>query len=163
MSSLFSTNYSTLEDAWSMDLTGGAMAVKKTKKSKKQVAKDPICELYEQGNAGYAGSPSAAFSEEDLIEYVNNAAPYNKNDSQPAMPEYRQEHPQVVIGDSVQQTQEQEDHHDIADFMGYLDKTTGGSGKVSSSSVMDIGVYILSGVLLIFMMEQFVRIGTQLR
>ena len=164
---MFSTNYSTLEDAWNMDLTGGAMAVKKPKKSKKSVAKDPICDLYEQGTAGYAGSPSVAYSEEDLIEYVNStvaAAPYNKNETQKPMPEYRQEHPDVIVNgpQSEAHATGAEDAGDITDFMNYLDKTNT-SQKLNNNTVMDIGVYILSGVILIFMMEQFVRIGTMMR
>lgn len=176
MSSLFSTNYSTLEDAWNMDLTGGAMNLKKTKKSKKSSSssaqvKDPICDLYEQGAAGaqYAGSPNNAYSEEDLIEYVNNvhAAPYNKNEFQKPMPESRQENPQVVVDQSdkiADVPAAKDDQEDMHDFMNYLEKTTESSkGNISNAALFDVGVYILSGVILIFILEQFVKIGMMMR
>jgi len=63
--SQFSASYSSLEEAWGES----SIAPKKNKKiPKKSVTfKDPVCQLYEN-----AGSPSNAYTENDILEYVNS-------------------------------------------------------------------------------------------
>jgi len=197
--SQFSASYSSLEEVWGES----SIAPKKNKKiPKKSVSyKDPICQLYE------TGSPSSAYTENDLLEYVNSTTSgpdnYSRANFARSQPITRDVYNQYVAvntqsvpseKDKLQEEdrpstpdqptpeaatqppqQQQNKHHhthhdddddsDIIDFMGYMDKNASNLSN-SVNKVMpyaDISLYILSGIILIFMMEQFVKVGLALR
>ncbi len=56
----------------------------------------------------------------------------------------------------------QEDDNDVIEFLSYIDKNASSSPK-DIMVFADIGLYILSGIILIFMMEQFVKVGLAMR
>jgi len=170
----FSNSYSSIEEAWGMDNFGAAPV--KTKKKAKKAARDPICDLYELG-----ASPNRAYNELDVMNVVNNPRSVPSQASAPSIdmddmemsqpppspplrapapppPQSRQPPPKPFDDD--------EDDDDMSEFIGYIDKKTSSQRKEASNMVFpmaDIGLYIISGILLIFMMEQFIKIGMMMR
>lgn len=177
--STFSANYSSLDEVW-----GDAYMKKPKKTGTKTKPKDPICELYEMG------SPSKAYTETDLIEYVNSYVPgdaYSKVDySKQMQPKTRGDSQNINAGgvgscqstslphvpqakDEVKQLEVpavvpiQDDSDDVLDFMGYMDKSFGSHSSSITTPMGDIALYIVSGIILIFMMDQFVKLGMAMR
>jgi len=190
--SQFSASYSSLEEVWGES----SIAPKKNKKiPKKSVSfKDPVCQLYETGSA------SSAYTENDLLEYVNSTTSgpetYSRANFAKSQPITRDVYNQYVSINSQSQSdseepqapaslqeepssppppppskpilksqQEDDDHSDIIDFMGYMDKNASNLSNSVNKVIpyADIALYILSGIILIFMMEQFVKVGMALR
>jgi hypothetical protein len=212
----FSANYSSLDEVWGDGFAGAT--TKKSKKSgggstgSRKWPKDPLCELYELGS-----SPSKAYTENDIMEYVNSAGGgadnYSKVDFvQSPMPESREpleiREPMESVrepGESMEsarepsesarepiepvhaprQAQESDDEEeyakaaappppppaqnqdDVMDFMGYIDKKMAEEkAKRPTNPLMplaDVSLFVISGIILIFMMEQFVKVGMSLK
>ena len=163
----FSAHYSSLDEVWG---DGFSVANKKSKKSSasKRYQKDPVCELYELG-----GSASKAYTENDIMEYVNSAGAtdnYSKVDFMNKMSiksrEAEELPPQIEETEIVKVPKpyvpKRVEEDDVLEFMGYMDKA---SKPITSSSIplADLSLYVISGIILIFMMEQFVKVGMTLK
>lgn len=151
-----STNYSSLEEVW-----GETFSQKKKEKRKKVV--DPICELYEMGN-------NNGYTENDLVSYANSYFDrHDKNVYQrPVNDTYTRERPVKHV--NVRSNGDIEDEKEFAD-------NTPPPTRISNPSHMhydeeeyapkfafiDLLLYIVSGIILIFVMEQFVKIGMLLQ
>lgn len=164
----FSNNYSSIEEAWGMDNFGAAPV--KTKKKPKKTPRDPICDLYELG-----ASPNRAYNELDVMNVVNTqrSQPVNNQSSSMDIDDVEVSPPQSRVVPPPPQRQqpsiktyEDDDDDDMSEFIGYIDKKTSSQRKEASNMVFpmaDIGLYIISGILLIFMMEQFIKIGMMMK
>lgn len=160
---MFSNSYSSLEEAWGIDPT-----TKKTKSSKRsKTQRDPICELYE---LGVGSSPSRAYTEMDVMNAIGPATRPSASMMQQREPEL--DDPVDVIAPSVQKQAKpapmpvSEDDDDMSEFIGYIDKRVSEQRKTAEQAVLpyaDVGLYMISGVILIFMMEQFIKIGMAMR
>jgi len=169
-----STNYSSLEEVW-----GDTFSQKKKEKRKKVV--DPICELYEMGN-------NNGYTENDLVNYANSYFDrHDKNVYQrPVNDTYTRERPVKHI--SVRSNGDVEDDKDFID----TDHSPSPPPRISHPNhsnhsnhsnhpnhpnhtnydeeeyapkfaFIDLLLYIVSGIILIFVMEQFVKIGMLLQ
>lgn len=169
----FSNSYSSLEEAWGMDnFPTGYPNPKKTKKQKKP--RDPICELYEMGS-----SPSRAYNELDVMNVVNQ--PSRMQSREPELADTIEVEPQpeppkrasVITKPASQQRPQpqpqpfdEDEEDDMSEFIGYIDKKVHAQRESAARVILpyaDIGLYMISGVLLIFMMEQFIKIGMMMR
>ena len=55
---------------------------------------------------------------------------------------------------------------DVLEFLSYIDKTNTVERDMRNNTIIplaDIGLYLISGIILIFMMEQFVKLGLSMR
>jgi hypothetical protein len=163
-----STNYSSLEEVW-----GDTFSQKKKEKRKKVV--DPICELYEMGN-------NNGYTENDLVNYANSYFDrHDKNVYQrPVNDTYTRERPVKHV--SVRSNGDIEDDKEFVDtdhsISTPLPRTSHPSSHPNSQpnhmnyddeeyapkfAFIDLLLYIVSGIILIFVMEQFVKIGMLLQ
>lgn len=171
-----STNYSSIEEVW-----GDTFNASQKKREKKKKVIDPICELYEMGN-------NSGYSENDLITYANeyyekyDKSKYQKNinDDHRSPSEYR-ERPErkVVIKEdkNVYDVTEKDDapyYYTSRQTKPIVEKRTENvkpkfvnedyeEANGNSFAVIDLILYIISGIILIFVMEQFVKIGLLLQ
>lgn len=166
------TNYSSLDEVWgdvpSKSTTSSKRRDKKDKRDKIEQPKvvDPICELYEMGN--YRG-----YNENDIINYANEyhdkylEKEYNKNYSdnfvhqQPSMSktytdedEYEYEHTKPVLPKNETYRKKKIVHDE---------QETSDNNAHNEFAFIDLLLYIISGIILIFVMEQFVKIGLLLQ
>lgn len=177
-----STNYSSLDEVWGDSFQPSG----KTKKEKKKKVIDPICELYEMGN-------NNGYSENDLISYANSfieqhdsaAAKMSKNggmDTQQRLSrsDYDVRPQRDVVEEPVERYQ---DTADETEYMApppkptprapvrmtrpvketYYREIDDDEEPVSRFAFIDLLLYIVSGIILIFVMEQFVKIGLLLQ
>lgn len=159
-----STNYSSLEEVW-----GETFSVKKKEKRKKVV--DPICELYEMGN-------NNGYTENDLVSYANSYFDrHDKNVYQrPVNDTYTRERPVKNI--SVRSNGDVEDEKEFIDTIPPQSPQSPQSPPriphpihtnydeedyTPKFAFIDLLLYIVSGIILIFVMEQFVKIGMLLQ
>jgi hypothetical protein len=179
------TNYSSLDEVWgdTQAITSSSKNAKRKDKREKrerfepQKVVDPICELYEMGN--YRG-----YNENDIINYANeyhdkyfekeHNRPHaninrsyeddyenedkdykqqeSKTDTPPPTPtptptqNYHQERPESYRKSKVRFVDDDEPIKEHSDF-----------------AFIDLLLYIVSGIILIFVMEQFVKIGLLLQ
>jgi hypothetical protein len=187
------TNYSSLEEVWgdlpssSKQRDSKDSNKRKERKDKRERTEqppkvvDPICELYEMGN--YRG-----YNENDIINFANdyhdkylekdsNRA-HNKHfddeDDQQEYREYTQDHEkgyekeyekentrnQPMQSKTLERNVEQ--HHRSASKTQHrpvFEEDT----KQNEFAFIDLLLYIVSGIILIFVMEQFVKIGLLLQ
>lgn len=152
-----STNYSSLEEVW-----GETFSQKKKEKRKKVV--DPICELYEMGN-------NNGYTENDLVSYANSYFDrHDKNVYQrPVNDTYTRERPVKHV--SVRSNGDIEDEKEFVDTIDTTPRMSHPSHTVNYDeedytpkfAFIDLLLYIVSGIILIFVMEQFVKIGMLLQ
>lgn len=154
-----STNYSSLEEVW-----GETFSHNKKKEKRKKVV-DPICELYEMGN-------NNGYTENDLVSYANSY--FDRHDKnlyqRPVNDTYTRERPVKHV--SVRS------NGDIDDEKEFSDSTPPSPPRMSNPThtmnydeddftpkfaFIDLLLYIVSGIILIFVMEQFVKIGMLLQ
>lgn len=166
---VFNTGYSTLEEAWADNYLSPQLQQKKSKKKRS----DPICDLYNMGNPHYP--------ENDMISFANKYyEQYEKAKYQKPMMLEREPAPIQMPSDNHSrqvQVQEERDEFPEADYAleremaaarppqrpRYTEAFSDPVHQVNQTFLFyDIVLYIISGVLLIFMMEQFVRLGIQL-
>jgi len=150
----FSNNYSSLEEAWGLDnFPSGYPSTKKSNKKPKK-NRDPACELYELG-----GSPSRAYNDMDVMNVVappSRAREVPENFDESPAPPKPPSNPLPI----------DEDDDDMSEFIGYVDKKVDMQRTKAADVVLpyaDIGLYLISGIILIFMMEQFIKIGMMMR
>lgn len=170
---VFNTSYSSLDEAWGDSYLSPNLQ-KKSKKKKAPPATDPLCELYEMGNPHY--------QENDLISFANKYYEQHEkaNYQKPRMnAEEAPREPSPVYVDVDREERPEFPEQDYA-----LEKELHAANNVRDKDRMyfsakefyvndghvdernqtfvwyDILLYIISGIILIFMMEQFVRIGT---
>ena len=184
------TSYSTIEEAWADSYLSPTLQ-KKTKKKRASTQPDPICELYEMGNNHYDEYDIISYANQFYEKHEK--AKYQKprmhereklpkivdidvsdDISYPPMqpePASQPEEPKNMISyeddseDEVYEPSPRQTPRDniIYDTKEYYDDNTDFGKKNQSFHVFDILLYITSGIILIFMMEQFVKIGTLLR
>jgi hypothetical protein len=178
---VLSTNYSTLEEVWGESFSSTQKGKKDKKKDKKAV--DPICQLYEMGN-------NSGYTENDIVSYANTYFDkYDKtkhqrtmNDDEGVLPRERPTR-HVVINENKNAYDTSDDLdeplHEIQETRRELPRRElpRGHKKESSSNYydedleeskpsfafIDLLLYIVSGIILIFVMEQFVKIGLLLQ
>jgi hypothetical protein len=187
------TNYSSLEEVWGdsgMTKPDTSKHSKRTKDKREKREKteppkvvDPICELYEMGN--YRG-----YNENDIITYANeyhnkyfehdkqfDTEPprYAKNDEEQIRGEanYYSKDDQVgsqqraVVIERPSKPPSQQDvtasypRRQKEPKYNYDDED--GYAGYTEFAFIDLLLYIISGVILIFVMEQFVKIGLLLQ
>lgn len=180
-----STNYSSLEEVWGETFNPS----QKPKKEKKKKVHDPICELYEMGNNnGYNDSDIVSYANNYL---TGNSEKYDKTLYQRSMndntasskqaPQHERERPvrEVVVSNerSVYDVSDNDDviedkkHENFQQPLRYFkerhrvpdDDDDELDTSTSNFAFIDLLLYIVSGIILIFVMEQFVRIGLLLQ
>jgi hypothetical protein len=155
-----STNYSSLEEVW-----GDTFSQKKKEKKKKVV--DPICELYEMGN-------NNGYTENDLVNYANSYYDrhdkhdkYDKNLYQrPVNDTYTRERPVKRVNVQTRGDIEEEKEFvdtDMTPRISPMTHTFDEEEYAPKFAFIDLLLYIVSGIILIFVMEQFVKIGLLLQ
>lgn len=174
-----STNYSSLDEVWGESFNGSS----RPKKEKKKKVHDPICELYEMGN-------NNGYSENDLVSYANNyfekydKSKYQKsmNDDNSVLPrEKPMRHVDISadkrnydVSDEDEEVQRPITPQKYAMKKEYVHNTprtmkqqhTFDDEEESQNTgfaFIDLLLYIVSGIILIFVMEQFVKIGLLLQ
>lgn len=180
------TNYSSLDEVWgdTQSLTASTSSKNGKRKDKKERRErveppkvvDPICELYEMGN--YRG-----YNENDIINYANeyhnkylekenkptyspkSNITYDHDEYEYDEQEYRQKPSIVNNQESNSLPSQQKDNHDVhrRDKKKYIDDDEGIAKEHNEFAFVDLLLYIISGVILIFVMEQFVKIGILLQ
>lgn len=163
---VLNVNYSSLDEVW------GEPPSKPKRKEKKKEAEarkvvDPICELYEMGN--YRG-----YTENDIISYANE---YLEKQN-PARGSWQQEgstskHIDLddverddvsVVADTVREPvprPKREAFNPPPQRRVYHDEEVYSSRQ--DFAFIDLLLYVISGIILIFAMEQFVKIGILLQ
>jgi hypothetical protein len=173
-----STNYSTLEEVWGESFSSS----QKSKKEKKKKVADPICQLYEMGN-------NSGYTENDIVSYANDYfEKYDKtkhqktmNEGEGVMPRARPSQ-HVIVSDKKNVYDTSVDDDETEDIMheeskekprrsfkknnihtniSHHEEDTDESKP--SFAFIDLLLYIVSGIILIFVMEQFVKIGLLLQ
>lgn len=170
------TNYSSLEEVW-----GDTTSVERTKSAERSTKRkdkkdrrerqesvkivDPICELYEMGN--YRG-----YTENDIVNYANEYHDryFEKGGTRPNEKVVRNYDDD---NDMYQQTEDDEprppiNKHTVRSIpkRKYVvddEDIQPSSRQVNEFAFIDLLLYIISGVILIFVMEQFVKIGILLQ
>lgn len=172
------TNYSSLEEVWGdAPASSKPRDVKDTKRKERRDKRerteqptkvtDPICELYEMGN--YRG-----YNENDIIHFANeyhdkylekeNSRGYTKYiDDEDDQQDYQQEY-----------NQDRDDIREPPKQFKSVGKNPEQAKKTyrpiieeppiqNEFAFIDLLLYIVSGIILIFVMEQFVKIGLLLQ
>lgn len=157
---VINTSYSSIEEAWADSYLSPSLQ-KKPKKKRQPPQADPICDLY--------NSRDLAYDDTDIVSYANKF--YEKSQYQHPMMEQR-EMPKTIHIDAsepdevpVSAPYQEEEMPTRPRERVYYDTKEGYDDeehyetKSNNMDYFDIILYIISGILLIFMMEQFVRIG----
>lgn len=166
------TSYSSLDEVWG-DAFASASSQSKPRKEKKKKVVDPICELYEMGN-------NNGYTENDLVSFANsyyerhdkaaepqrerptrNVSIYEDRDTYDVTEKDDVEYAPVYSPPQVPSkpsyvSKPQKYYRDLADDDNDHEGKTG-------FAFIDLLLYIISGIILIFMMEQFVKIGLLLQ
>lgn len=171
---VYNTSYSSLDEVWADSYLSPNLQ-KKTKKKRTPPQSDPLCDLYNMGNSHY--------QENDLISFANKyyeqheKAKYQKprmmDDDEPRekSPVYVDVEAEHVRPEFPDEDYAMERDLNAANKAREKDRlyfhtkeyyTNDGDEKTSTFLMYDVILYIISGIILIFMMEQFVRIGTML-
>lgn len=182
-----SANYSSLDEVWGESFNSSS---KTTKKEKRKKIVDPICDLYQMGNnSGYNDNDIVNYTNNYFEKY--DKTPYqrtmndNINVNDDVMPKkYSRERPvrEVSITDD-RQTYDVSDSDDIPEtheavvkytpkqkptekFLPsryYQDDNEEPETTTNNVAFVDLLLYVISGIILIFVMEQFVKIGLLLQ
>lgn len=144
---VINTSYSSIEEAWADSYLSPSLQKKPKKKRQ-----DPICDLY--------NARDSAYDDTDIIAYANKF--YDKSQFQKPM---NREPPrkEITVGVEEPPSEEYEElppphahpetrlYNAREDYENYE--------KTPNLDYFDIALYVISGIILIFMMEQFVKIG----
>lgn len=184
-----STNYSSLDEVWGESFNPS----QKSKKEKKKKIHDPICELYEMGNNnGYNDNDIVNYANNYFERYDKTPFQRTMNDhvaTQQSFAHTEREKPtREVVVTATRSDYDVSDTDDVAHHakpttakkepfqqpIQYFSKGSKGryndddeeESDLSSPSgfaFIDLLLYIISGIILIFVMEQFVKIGLLLQ
>ena len=180
-----SANYSSLDEVWGESYNSSG----KPKKEKRKKIVDPICDLYQMGNnTGYTDNDLVSYANNYFEKY--DKTPYNRTmnnhvkdqDDNDVLPkQYNRERPvrQVAISDDretydvtdiddVQFEQEpkvtkQQAKEQFYASRYYNDDDEEPENTTTNFAFIDLLLYVISGIILIFVMEQFVKIGLLLQ
>lgn len=183
-----SANYSSLDEVWGESYNSSS----KPKKEKRKKIVDPICDLYQMGNnAGYTDNDLVSYANNYFEKY--DKTPYNRTmnnhvndhinsqDDNDVLPkQYHRERPvrQVTISDDVE-TYDVTDIDDVPEEKPKMNKQAPREqfyasryhndddeepdNTTTNFAFIDLLLYVISGIILIFVMEQFVKIGLLLQ
>lgn len=182
-----STNYSSLEEAWGESFSSSTSRPKKEKRKK---VVDPICELYEMGNNnGYTDNDLVSYAntyvekhdksryqrameeDQDVLPHRPRERPVRHVDILPHQmdydvtdnedePYYTEKRPHVVAPQQLKKEQPRPSRNYKRTVV--IDDDEERSDP-SSFAFIDLLLYIVSGIILIFVLEQFVKIGLLLQ
>jgi hypothetical protein len=150
-------DFATLDEAWGQPhVQSPAAANKKPKKNKTKSKLEPICAL---------SNPTEL---EDVMEeyYYAGGAPYDKNPysrTQRALDDTDAPAREVAPQNVEIVEPEPEPEREPQKTKTAPQTTTAKTQMPDTSQVMEMIIYVSSGILLIFMMEQFIQLGVQLR
>lgn len=183
------TSYSTLEEAWADTYLSPSLQKKpKKKRSPESPMSDPICDLYEMGNNNnYDDSDIVSYANKfyekhekakyqkprmnereklpkvvdvDVSDDIAYGAPFNRQTAPPQkqVSFIDDEGEEEDIERYIEPTRKREKVvYDTNEYYGEDDEDF--SKRDQSFNYFDIFLYIISGIILIFMMDQFVKIG----
>lgn len=181
---VYNTGYSTLEEAWADSYLAPNLQKKKNRK-KQPPQTDPLCDLYEMGNGHYTENDLLSFANKYYEKH--DKAKYQKpmmNDSEHP----REEKRYVDVGEdedpveNIRIPERLPERQELPDQDYALQKEMAAAKKAKDDrmyfntreyyvdddqfesrnnnfNMYDVVLYIISGIILIFMMEQFVKIG----
>ena len=156
-------DFATLEEAWGQPFIQSPAAANKKPKKKSKTKFEPICAL-----------TNPAELEDVMEEYYYSEEPYDKNAfSRTQLPQEDTEAPVREPAQSVKISNVEIDGSSAVASKETKTQTASPVPKVATTQspnampdtnqVMEMIIYISSGILLIFMMEQFIQLGVQLK
>jgi hypothetical protein len=184
-----SANYSSLDEVWGESFNSSS----KPKKEKRKKIVDPICDLYQMGNnTGYTDNDLVSYANNYFEKYdktpynrtMNNHVNQHVNDQEDndVLPkQYHRERPvrQVTISDDREtydvtevddvpleqepKINKQQPKEQFYASRYYNDDDEEPDNKTTNFAFIDLLLYVISGIILIFVMEQFVKIGLLLQ
>ena len=160
---VINTSYSTLEEAW-----GTKPRKKKSRSMRDEYVESPICELYQKRNS----KVRKPYMEEvnaynDMDGYMLGS--YARNEK--SRPKYKP----IAINDDTneykaERVYEDEDDEYLSKALESVSKTRAApietfqdNDKLQHDKMMDLGLYVVSGTLLIFAMEQILQMGIRMK
>lgn len=181
---VIATSYSSIDEVWADSYLSPQLQKPKKNKSLKAVQKDPLCDLYEMGNnTTYDDTDLVSFANKYFEKHqkikhqkprmqtrdvqprvvdvdIPDELPFNESapvrEPPPRTPELQQE--RFDADDS-----ESEDNYNYRPSKSATKETFHEDDmfgrKNTTFNQMDLVLYIISGIILIFMMDQFVKIG----
>jgi hypothetical protein len=180
---VFNTNYSSIDEAFGY--LNPELQQQSAKKSKKKIQKDPLCELYNQKNqTPYTDTDLVMYANqyrynkneyqdqningrESPTKYIDVSDQETKQeieknyDFQPSriiqeenIPGIRSESYNRVYNESQNRINDEE-----AMLRALTKKYTGSSESCKKINYIDLILYIISGIILIFILEQFIKVG----
>lgn len=180
-----SANYSSLDEVWGEAFSSSS----KPKKEKRKKIVDPICDLYQMGNNnGFNDNDLVSYANNYFEKY--DKTPYNRTindhvniqeDTDVLPKQYPRERPvrQVTISDDretydvsevddvpFEQEPKIKNHQAKEQFFPskyYNDEDEEPENTTTNFAFIDLLLYVISGIILIFVMEQFVKIGLLLQ
>lgn len=180
-----SANYSSLDEVWGDAFNSSS----KPKKEKRKKIVDPICDLYQMGNnTGYSDNDLVSyannyFDKHDKTTYNrtmnNHVNDYVRSqEDTDVLPKRERPVRQVTISDD-RETYDVTDDDDVQveeepkmknqpkeQFYSsryYNDDNEEPENTTTHFAFIDLLLYVISGIILIFVMEQFVKIGLLLQ
>lgn len=178
-----SANYSSLEEVW-----GESFNSSRPKKEKRKKIPDPICELYEMGNNnGYTDNDLVSYANSYFEKYDKSRSAKGMNEDDDVLPHRPRERPvrQVEITSNkrdydVTDEDDVEETKPIPSYSAPIPRKESlpaprpmkrhtvvedddDNSLHSGFAFIDLLLYIVSGIILIFVMEQFVKIGLLLQ
>lgn len=183
---VLSTSYSSIDEVWADSYLAPQLQKPKKNKSLKAVQKDPICELYEMGHTSYDDSADLVsfankyFEQHNKVKYQKPRM--NERERQPVQVDVPEDFPPFSEPQPVRDRVMDEKPVDRYMEDSYVSDTESEynyaqpkrekyvankelfeedmfNKKNNSFNQIDLILYIISGVILIFMMDQFVKIG----
>lgn len=179
-----SANYSSLDEVWGESFNSSS---NKPKKEKRKKVVDPICDLYQMGNnTGYNDNDLVSYANNYFEKY--DKTPYNRTmnghvqikdtDEDDVLPKREKPVRQVSFSDD-REMYDVSDADDVPivsepkvkqspkeQFFSskyYHDDDDEPNNTSTNFAFIDLLLYVISGIILIFVMEQFVKIGLLLQ
>lgn len=154
-------DFATLEEAWGQPFIQSPAAANKKPKKKSKTKFEPICAL-----------TNPAELEDVMEEYYYSEEPYDKNAfSRTQLPQEDSEAPVREPAQSVKISNKEDSNSSAAAKepkaqtapVPKVATAQSPNAMPDTNQVMEMIIYISSGILLIFMMEQFIQLGVQLK
>lgn len=163
---VLTTGYGFLDEVWSDPYLNPQLKKEKKKKLKQQTpiqTEDPICTLYEMGQNNRVDN--------DLLEFANTY--YDKYDkSNYQNPQMLNREKPIYYNETNEEHMEEHEEEDVIlprqrevntntsrVYYDTKENYANRDNQDNSFDYMDLILYIISGIILIFMMEQFVKLG----
>jgi hypothetical protein len=154
---VLNVNYSSLDEVWA-DAPSKPKRKEKKKDSEARKVPDPICELYEMGN--YRG-----YTENDIVSYANEyLEKQNPSRKHHDSEDVEHDDDESIIVPPVREPAprlKRESFTPPPQRRAYQEEETYSSRQ--DFAFIDLLLYVISGIILIFAMEQFVKIGVLLQ